>query len=255
MLSIEKETAEKVNDIHHSKGGTLRIATSTHLSFYVIPNILKAFQALYPHIDTHIIITDSNKLLELLENELADLIFTSEEIANEAYDTTELFKEKLVVALPANMVTAELTDYSIDYNDLISGNYGENKKISDMSLFKGIEFIYTPPNTNIHKKRKILFGKSDIAPYITSNAGRQQFNYNLMCSGFGALLTTDANIATMPKTPKCKYFVLNSSTSEQSFSVVLPKETNENISHIANKFIDTAKSIFSCNNPLSKLSY
>lgn len=253
MLQIERETAEKVSDIRHTQGGTLCIATSTHLSFYAIPKVLKAFQKRYPQVDTHIIITDTNKLYEHLQNETADLIFISGETQSDGYCTVELFKENFVVAMPPEMVTEQLLPYTVNHKELITSSYDKRKEITDMSIFHKIEFIYSPPNTNIQKKRKILFGKSDISPYITSNAGRQQFNYNLMYSGFGALLTTDANIATMPSDSKCMYFVLGGPAARQSFSIVYPQKDDDHSYRIVKQFVSTAKDLFLCENPLTQL--
>lgn len=254
MLQIELDTAEKINDIRHMQGGTLRIATSTHLSFYAIPKILKVFQKRYPQVDTHIIITSTNKLYEHLQNETADLIFMSGETQSDSYCTVELFEENFVVTMPSDMVTEQLLPYAVNHEELITSNYEKSKVIDDMSFFNKIEFIYCPPNTNIQKKRKILFGKSDISPYITSNAGNQQFNYNLMCSGFGALLTTDANIATMPSDSKCMYFVLGGPAARQSFSIVYPRKDDDDHSYrIVKQFANTAKDLFLCENPLKQL--
>jgi hypothetical protein len=251
ILQIEKEAEEKIGDIRHIHGGTLRIATSTHLSFYVIPKVLKEFHKKHPQVDIHIIVTDTDKLYEHLEKETADLIFISGAQAPEEYRAVELLEEKFVVAMPRNMVTESLLPYSVNHEELISGRYDKNKEITDMAIFHGIEFIYSPPNTGIQKKRKILFGKSDIAPYITSNAGRQQLNYNLMCSGFGALFTTDANIATMPPDSKCAYFILGGPAAKQSFSVVYPQKDSESI---VKEFVNTAKTLLLCENTLKQLA-
>lgn len=251
MLQIQRDTAEKISDIRHMQGGTLRIATSTHLSFYAIPKILKVFHQKHPKIDTHIIITDHNKLFEHLEKETADLIFVSGGEAPDSCCSVELFTEKFVVAMPPHMVTDALRPYALCHRDLIAGDYGKDREVTRLELFRGIEFVYSPPNTNIQKKRSILFGKSDISPYITSNAGRQQFNFNLMCSGFGALLTTDANIATMPADANCVYFVLGDATARQSFSIAYGQNASE---HILREFVSTAKALFAGDDPLSRLT-
>ena len=253
MMRIEKETEEKFSDIRHMRGGTLRIATSAHLSFYVIPQILKKFHKKHPQVDIHIIMTDTNKLYEHLEKETADLIFISEAQDSEDYCTIDILEEKFIVAMPYHMVTKALLPYYVRHDELVSGTYDRSKVINDMSLFHGLEFIYSPPSTNIQKKRKILFGKSDIFPYITSNAGRQQLNYNLMRSGFGALLTTDANIATMPPDSKCSYFILGGPAAKQRFSIVYPKSNANHLSQTINEFVNTATNLFSCENPLKQL--
>jgi len=254
MLQIEKEAVEKLNDIKHAHGGSLRIATSTHLSFYAIPKILKQFQKEHPSVDIHIIMTDTDKLYDHLVKETADLIFISGGEIPDGYHAEELLPERFVVAMPESMVMAPLLPYAVNYDALVHGSYDRSKEVTDMSAFDGIEFIYNPPNTNIQKKRKLLFGHSDMAPYITSNTGRQQFNYNLMCSGFGALLTTDANIATMPSYSKCTYFVLGGPAAKQSFSIVYPQRDMDHTSKIIDAFVLTAKKLFAGDNPLRKLN-
>ncbi len=249
ILKIEREAAEKVGDIKHMHGGTLRIATSTHLSFYVIPKILKVFQKKHPQVDTHIIITDTTKLYEHLRDETADLAFSPSAETQEGYVATELFKERFVVVMPQSMADERLLAYAVTHRELCDKSYGKEKEIGDMSLFRGLEFVYNPPNTNIQKKRKILFGNSDFSPYITSNADRQQLNYNLMRSGLGALLTTDANIATMRPDPECVFFVLGESAKTRNFSIIHPEKSDDS-NYITEEFIKTAMEIFSCENPL-----
>lgn len=250
MLQIEQNTAEKVSDIRHMQGGTLRIGTSTHLSFYVIPKVLKEFRKRYPQVDIHMIVTDTEKLCEYLSKENADLIFTSGAELPAGYSVEKILEEKFVVAMPQSMVIPTLRPYAVSYEELISGKYSKDKEMADTTLFDGLEFIYNPPNSNIQKKRKILFGKSDMVPYITANAGRQQLNYNLMRSGFGALLTTDANIATMPSGTKCMYFVLGGTAARQNFCIVYPQGQENYSNRIIQDFVSTAKEIFSCETPL-----
>ena len=43
IIDIEKNVEDHISDINNKKSGTLRIATSTHLSFFVIPKILELF--------------------------------------------------------------------------------------------------------------------------------------------------------------------------------------------------------------------
>lgn len=247
MRQIERQSLEKIDDMRHANGGTLRVGTSTHLSFYVIPKILKEFQKQYPKVDIHITITDTASLPELLKNEMADIILTSEKVESDEYKSDVLLEEQFVVAMPRQMVTEALLPYALSYEQLFEGK-ASVKKVCDLSLFHDIEFIYTPPKTAIQKKRKILFGRDDFPHYVTSSATRQQFNYNLMCAGFGALLTTDANLATMPKSDSYRLFVLSDTNAEQNFSLVSREDSS-----ISRKFVELALKTFSQNKPLKEL--
>ena len=246
MQQIERDSMEKIDGIRNINKGTLRIGISTHLSFYVVPKILKEFQKIYPDVDIHIIFTDTDKLAHLLENESADVILTNEKISSEDYNASVLLREQYVVAIPQHLVPENLLPFAISHKELLESNYEKGKIVSDLSLFHNLEFIYTPPKTTMEKKRKLLFGKDDLHPYITSNAQRQQFHFNLMRAGFGALLTTDMNLATMQSDNGYSLFLINELHSKQDFWLVSRKDAPL----VIDKFAELALSIFLKKQPL-----
>lgn len=238
--NIQREAMEKIDDIRHADGGTLRIGTATHISYYVIPKILKEFQKRYPKIDVHIVITNTGSLSDLLLSESVDLLFSSEPKPAEEYHEYVLLEERFVVAIPRDKVPERLLPFAMTRDEVLCANYDESKMVSDLSLFHGVEFVYTPPQTTIQKKRKLLFGKEDLNPYITSNTQRQQLNFNLMRAGFGALLTTDMNVATMQPDDSYALFAIGGPYAKQNLSVV----TKPDSTPIAEKFVDIARTIF-----------
>lgn len=254
VLKIEQETKETIGDISDLKSGTLRIGTSTHLSFYAIPKICSAFSSKFPLIDISVIPVDSDALRSLLSKNNADIIFTTTDNRTDKFNTTVLFDERFVVVMPKVFLTnEELMPYALTYNDIVSRNYPRDKAIADTSLFSGIEFVYNPPNTNIFKKRKSIFGKSKTEEHITSSSGRFQLNYNLMKAGFGALFCTDAAIATMPENDQCSYFALEDIVAKQSFCISYIETDNLLSQKIIHEFINTAKDLFCTDNPLKIL--
>ena len=255
ILKIERDTKNTISDISNLKSGTLRIGTSTHLSFYAIPKICAAFQKRFPFIDISVIPVEYDNLFPLLEKNNADIIFTTGERNISDFTTSTLFDERFVVAMRKDFLNSKkLTPYALTYNEIITRNYPSEKTISDTSLFKDIEFVYSPPNTNIFKKRKSVFGSSKTGAHITSSSGRYQLNYNLMLAGFGALFTTDCAIATMPQSTNCVYFAFNSLVGKQSFCISHSDNNNLISRKIIHEFINTAKDLFTIDNPLIILS-
>ncbi len=242
MLQLEAETAERIRDIREVQGGTLTIATASHLSYFVIPRILEVYHRNYPQVDINISMVSSGKLYEQLEKETADLCFLYHDRLPEGYRAIPLFNIHSVVAISRkNPAAKRLQPYAVTHEELVNGSYPPEKEIRELSLFRGIEFIYSLPNTHVHKKRKLLFGTSDIKPYITANTSRLLLNYNLMQAGFGALLTTDQDIAFMPPNQDCLYFVLSEAAAKEQFSIVYPAEKH---SPIVEAFLETAKTLF-----------
>ncbi len=251
IMRIEEETAEQIRDISQLKKGTVKIATSTHMSYYAIPKICESFRRIYPNIDISIIPTDTDKLVGMLEKRIVDLIFIYTDSGVEDAVIQPLFKERFTVVLRKDYPGAEeLIKYALSYDELVGRKYPKEKEVTDVSLFHGIEFVYSPPNSNIYKKRKLVFAKSEIETHITSSTGRQQLDYNLMYSGFGALFTTDAVVATMPAYDECMYFALGNPQAKRDFSMCYRKNDDAPSAKIVHAFANVAKDIFSVENPL-----
>lgn len=256
ILSIEQEAKHKILDLAEIKSGTLRIGAATHISYYVIPKICELFHQKYPQIEISIEHTDSSNLIQLLKQNEVDLIFASNEVDASNCNIIPLFEENFIVILPEkyreNIIFEQ---YALSYDEVVNRSYNENKKIKDMSIFHGIEFIYAPHNTNIYKKRKLLFGETGITPYVTSNLSRQQLNYNLMLAGLGAFFTTDAVIATMRNDNKSLFFAIDDIEAKQSFNIIYQHDEQALSTKITKEFSTIATQLFNKDNPLKILTY
>lgn len=251
ILKIENETKSRIQDISLLKSGTLKIGTATHLSFYVIPKICEVFRRIYPSIDISVVLADSDKLPFMLHKNIVDLIFVSGDENFSDTETSVLFIENFIIAMRQDCPGAEkLTPYALTYREIVSRCFPSEKAISDMSLFSGIEFVYTNLQSGTFKKRKMLFGEKDITPHITTNLARQQISFNLMYSGFGAFFTTDAVIATMPEKKNCIYFAIKNENAKQNFSICYSSDITLLSYKIASEFTKTAKKLFDIENPL-----
>lgn len=256
VLTIEQETKQKIDDINEIKSGTLRIGVSTHLSYFALPKICRIFHEKYPQIEISIEHTDSTNLLQLLKQNRADLVFSFLEADRDEYNTISLFEENYIVIMPEKYnKNNAFSQYVLSYDEVINRSYGDEKKIKDMSVFHDIEFIYAPHNTNIYKKRKMLFGESGITPYITSPTTRQQLNYNLMLAGMGALFTTDAVAITMGEKKGLLYFAIDSNDAKQSFNIVYKKSNSSPVSKIISEFASVSSEVFNTDNPIKELTF
>ena len=113
-----------------------------------------------------------------------------------------------------------------------------------MSLFSGIEFVYSPPYSNTYKVKTRLFGDRGTVPHITSSALNLQLNFNLAEAGFGAFFSTDAAIATLPPSDDCAYFIVEATDVTQSFNIVHNKDESSHSFRLIREFVNTALDIF-----------
>ena len=246
MLGIEKQATNRIRQIGEVKQGTLRVGMGTHLSYFVLPAILKEFHRAYPQIDVRIELCPTRELLELLEKDGADMILDTVDALPAGYTAVPLLQERFVVAVPQQAETEALHPYLLNHRDLVEGNYSEDRVLHNRDLLRGMEFVYMPPGTATYKKRRLLLGDSDIAPYVVTSKGSQQLNYNLMLAGLGAFLTTDANVATVPYGDRCRYIALGEC---QQFCMIYPTATE---SVVLKTFEETAKACFG-DAPLTRL--
>ncbi len=246
MLGIEKQATNLIRQIGEVKQGTLRIGMGTHLSYFVLPAILKQFHRAYPQIDVRIEIRPTRELLELLEKDSVDLIIDTGDTPPAGYAAVTLLKERFVVAVPIGAETEAVRPYLLNYRELVDGEYGEDRLLLNRDLLHGMEFVYMSPGTATYKKRRLLLGESDISPYVVTSKGSQILNYNLMLAGLGALLTTDANVATMPHGSNCRYIAL---PEEQELCITYPTHVD---SVVRDAFIETALARFA-DEPLTRL--
>lgn len=254
IIELEHHTLDRIHDISQISSGVLKIATSSNLSHYIIPKLCELFRKKYPKVDINIELISLNSLLPMLTKNTADLAFMPTEKNLKGFKVVPILKENLIVAVRKDFKgTEKLLPYSMSYHDIISRKYPPEKIVHDMSVFNGIEFIYNPRNSNIFKKRKLIFGDTGSEGPVSASTAHQRLNYNLMQSGFGAFLTTDADIATMPPTDECMYFALESPVARQNFSIVYSTSPQSPSYKFICEFVNIAKDFFDCESPLEKI--
>ncbi len=254
IMKIEAETYARIQDMKESKGGIITIATSTNLSYYVIPKICEQYRLKFPQIDINIIHSKTSELSDMLTNNTADLIFVPTETSVSGFTVIPLIHENMIVAVRKDYKDiSHILKHALSYDDILNKNFPEDKMITDMSVFHGIDFIYSTPNSNIYKKRKLIFSDTTSYPSINTSSQNQRLDYNLMRSSFGALLTTDADIVTTPRDDNLIYFALKNPSAKQCFCIAYSKTPDSPQYKIIDEFVKTAVELFDCENPLKKI--
>lgn len=253
MIQIEQEVNIELQNLNTIHSGTIRIACSDHFSARLMPKIMQSFHREYPQVSFHILWTAIDNLYQTADKDLADIIFRPLDTLRSDYTISPLFYERSVVALHKDTeIPEELRSCAMSRDAMIARNYPPEKIISDLSPFRDVEFINIPNIFYINKRREELFGKYKVAPQVISSSDQMGLNFNLMHSGFGALLAGETQIAMCPDLPDCLYFALGGPNATQPYSVVYRKETPEHLRTPLNAFIETARDFFNCENPIMK---
>ena len=254
MLALENQAAAQLRDIQEIQSGTLRIVAGDPISFRVIPRILARFHQRYPQVEVHVLSFPTERIYELADKDLADILFRPIPYYRRDYPMITLFNQRSVVLLPENApVSPELRAYAVSRETLLSSDFPEEKLVKDYSFFKDVPFLHIPSIPFVLKRRSELFGKVELAPQISSSSSQTYLNYNLMREGFGALLITDAQMAVVPPEPGCMYFALGGPNALQPYTVAYSnKRSSENFTPLR-AFLDAAREFFQCENPLQRI--
>lgn len=255
MLQIEDLASGQLQDLKEIRQGTLRIASGDPLSFRLISVFLKQFHQKHPQVDVHVMGIDADKVLEMLEKDLADIVFTPLESAQTAFPSVALFSQRSVVVLPENTpICPQLRAFALTREEVLSGRLPAEKLVTDLSLFRDVKFLHIASIPYITKRRAALFDKFEVAAHITSSTSRTYMNYNLMRAGFGALLTTDAQLTVIPPEPGCLFFPLGGPQALQNYSVIYSLKNRPHSQAPLQSFLETAQELFNCENSLEKLT-
>ena len=254
MLALENQAAAQLRDIQEIQSGTLRIVAGDPISFRVIPKILALFHHQYPQVEVNVLSFSAERIYEMADKDLADILFCPFPYGKQDYPTITLFQPRSVVVLPESApIPTALRPYAVSREDLLSLDFPEEKLVKDNSLFRDISFLHIPSIPFVLKRRTELFGKTEVTSRISSGSSETFLNYNLMRNGFGAMLITDAQIAVLPAEPGCMYFALGGPNALQPYTVAYSnKRSSENFTPLR-AFLDAARDFFQCENPLQKL--
>jgi len=255
MLQIENRASGQLQDLKEIQRGTLRIAAGDPVAYRLIPIFLNRFHLKYPQVDVHAMVSDAERILEMLEKDLADIVFSPLEFDQTVFPTITLFSQRAIVVLPESApISPRLRSLALTRQEVLSDKLPEDKLVTELSLFQNVEFLHISSIPHITKRRVTLFEKYEVAPRVTSSTSRTYMNYNLMRAGFGALLTTDAQLSVIPPEPGCLYFPLGGPHGLQDYSMIYSDKNRPYNLAPLHAFLEIAREYFRSGDPLQKIT-
>lgn len=176
IVSMEEEMIKQLEDIQNGVRGRLVIGTGFLNSVILLPNIISLFQRRFPKVEIFIYEDmEPNLKLKADAGEL-DLIFSTSEIKDSAYQGIQLFQEEYLLATPIDMSFGR------------SGHpYGEFNTI-DISRAKDLPFIMLSSNTYISETVESIYHARGIEPRRIVTCTSATAAYHMTKAGVGATL-------------------------------------------------------------------
>ena len=241
IMEIEKLFMAKVSDINMLESGNINIGCSIFFSYYLMPEILKRFSALYPNIDITLTDASASNLDRLLNDEEIDLIVDTKDSEKKNCEYIPLAEEKILLAVPSSFKCNEgIKKFALSPEEIYSNNidYSSVEAVS-LDNFKDENFIMLKNGNSMHTKAASLFEANNFSPKVSFNLDLLATSYALSAAGNGISFVTDTIFKNrLLKDDVLLYNVKGAGTR----TVYLIKKKNRYTTNAINKFIDTIKS-------------
>jgi len=96
------EAGEKISRMKESESGDIYVAASSIPATYILPRVLKTFKDSHSGIQCHVKASDSDSALEMILDDTSEIGFVGREIVHRQLETTPLWRDRLVLIIPAS---------------------------------------------------------------------------------------------------------------------------------------------------------
>ncbi len=152
LLSQLAQTAPVVEDIHDLKRGSVVIGASTSAGTYIVPALLGAFHARYPHLRVTLTVVNRRTIEEYLLMHRVDLAVISFVEQQERFTLEFLQSYELVIAAPHGHRLArrkQLTLHDLQRETFLLREHGADIRLETEQLFA---------STGVHLRTNLEFG-------------------------------------------------------------------------------------------------
>ena len=259
IIESEKNMTLRLKKLSNDQKNSIFIGGNSSSAHYLLPFICGEFHRMYPsvqiNIDIGYIINISStserfSLRQKLDRNILDVMLSYTPNPDK-YIAHTIYNERLVVAMHKDIMPPELKPYSLTKEELLSGNFSTDKEIPNKELFRKVQFLGFPKTSSTTHHMTKLLGGFSLSEHNVNNAIHGIVQFNMMCAGIGALLTSDCIIAlTGNASNDVVFFAFDKQISTRSNYLLVKKDAI--LSTAAKNFIELSEKV--CKNINSKQS-
>lgn len=101
LIRLREDAKERVMRLKDQESGHIYVSASTIPATYILPHLLGRLKEMHPAIEVHVRMHDSEETLQAVLNDQAEMGFIGKEPANKKLINRRLWKDSLVLAVPA----------------------------------------------------------------------------------------------------------------------------------------------------------
>ena len=219
---IQADLENEINDLLVLKRGNIRLGSTTYISLYFLPDVLKRFKAEYPNVTIDLFVEPSIVLKEKLERDEVDLIIDNAVNFDPTLSYIPLFEERLLIGVPkAFKINDTLTEYAVEMKNG-SLSYTDTKKVN-ASVFKDESFILLKPGNSMREIAANIFAEANISPNVVMEFDLLLTSVSYAEEGFGICMLTDSAANRSAVTGALSLYVPETKHSTRSVYLIRKK--------------------------------
>lgn len=238
IASAENDFDIFVKEYGNCQTGKLVIGGSNMNISFILPPLVKRFQATYPGIQLELCEGNIDNLKQLLLEGKLDFIIDSCQMDPERFSAFPYQSENLLLAVPADFSCNErLRSYRMTKKDVLDNRHTTSQQPAlPLEKMKGVPFVFPTPETDTCKRALKLCEKAGLKPNVLLSFHQQATVFHTICAGLGAAFVSDRLIKNVQADPALYYYRLGGHESVRDIQFFKKKE--KHMSRAMQAFLD-----------------
>ena len=196
IMRIQTRLGVEIDDILKLKNGNVVIGSTTFVSSYILPTILKRFKDAYPDVKIEVVVDQSTELENKLEADIVDIVIDNTTAFLDGYKYTPLLEERILLGIPrANPKNRELHEYCLSEDALRRGDFDfEGARKLPVSRLSAEKFLLMKRGNKLRQVVTRIFDESKIIPNISMEFDRLHTAVSYAKAEFGICFLTDLTV-------------------------------------------------------------
>ena len=114
VFKLVDEAKDKIARTQEDDSGSIFISASTIPATYILPHVLRAFNAMYPRIRCYAQTNDSDATVDLILDNRAEVGFIGKEVSDRKLHVEAIWKDRLILVIPEGHRWSTESSVSID---------------------------------------------------------------------------------------------------------------------------------------------
>lgn len=242
VLSAAEKLENIMSDLQDLKQGQIKIGSTVCFSTGYLPGSIASFHKEYPGISFNVIDGRVPDIMNKCLTGDVDMFLTDGRIDDELFDKEELFKERLVMAVPKELeINEKIKDYRIPVEDILNDReWSLHTKKLDLKEMKYEGFVLLNEDQHIRQMVDHMFESAGYEPKVVLQTSQSITGFAMSVANVGVSFVTETTIKYNNIGTHAYYYKVGDE-KEAVRCMCIAYKKGKYISNAGRKFIETLK--------------